>query len=67
MYFIKKALGLKDASQKPGHASVGTISARQIFEIAKVKQADSPSLPLQSICRSISGTCRSMGIQVVQA
>jgi len=65
MYFIKKALGLKDASQKPGHASAGTISAQQIYEIAKVKQADNPYLLLETICRSIAGTCRSMGIQVV--
>jgi len=67
MYFIKKALGLKDASQRPGHSSAGTISAQQVYEIAKVKQADTPYLELHSICRSIAGTCRSMGIQVVQA
>lgn len=64
-FFIKKALGLKEASQRPGHQSAGSISAKQVYEIAKVKQADSPTASLESICKSILGTCRSMGVQVV--
>ena len=64
-YFIKKAMGLDGASQRPGHQSAGTISAKHIYEIAKVKQQDRQHIPLPSICKSIVGTCKSMGIAVV--
>jgi large subunit ribosomal protein L11 len=64
-YFIKKAVGLDSASQRPGHQVAATISAKHIFEIAKIKQKDSQTVPLESICLSIVGTCKSMGIKVV--
>ena len=64
-YFVKKALGLKEASQRPGHQSAGTISAQHVYEIACIKQQDTPLVPVESICRSIVGSCKSMGIQVV--
>ena len=63
-YFIKKAIGLDGGSQRPGHQSAGSISMKHIYEIAKVKQRDQEITPLPSICRSIMGTCRSMGISV---
>ncbi|KAK9820023.1 hypothetical protein WJX72_005227 [[Myrmecia] bisecta] len=64
-YFIKKAAGLKMGSQRPGHTSAGTISAMHIYEIAIVKQKDFPELSLESLSKSIAGTCKSMGIKVV--
>ena len=63
-YFIKKAMGLDSGSQRPGHQSAGSISMRHIYEIAKVKQRDQEITPLPALCRSIAGTCRSMGISV---
>ena len=63
-YFIKKAVGLEGGSQRPGHQSAGAISLKHILEIAKVKQRDKQHIPLPAICRSILGTCRSMGIAV---
>ncbi len=63
-YFIKKAMGLEGGSQRPGHQSAGAISLKQVYEIAKVKQKDRAHVPLPAICRSIMGTCRSMGIAV---
>ena len=63
-YFVKKALSLEGGSQKPGHSSAGQISLQQIYEIAKVKQQDQPFKSLESVCRSVIGTCQSMGIQV---
>ena len=64
-YFLKKAAGIESGSQRPGHQSVATISAKYVYEIAKVKQQDSKDVPLESMCRNIAGTCRSMGIKVV--
>lgn len=65
-FFVKKAIGLETASQRPGHSSPGVISCKHIFEIAKVKQEDRPDISLQSWCKSIVGTCKSMGIRVVR-
>ena len=44
---------------------MATVSAKQVYEIAKVKQQDSKDVPLESVCRNIVGTCRSMGIKVI--
>ncbi|KAK9836916.1 hypothetical protein WJX74_011042 [Apatococcus lobatus] len=64
-YFLKKAAGLEGGAKRPGHESAGTVTAKHIYEIAKIKQEDMQELPLQSICKSIAGSCRSMGIRVV--
>ena len=64
-WFIKKALGLENGSERPGHSTAGTISAKHIYEIALVKQQELEHVPLEGICKSIAGTCRSMGIAVV--
>lgn len=63
-YFIKKAAGIESGSQKPGHESVASISAKHIYAIAEVKQKDIPHVPLESVCRALIGTCRSMGIRI---
>ena len=64
-YFLKKAAGLEGGAKRPGHESAGTVTSKHIYEIAKIKQEDMQELPLQSICKSIAGSCRSMGIRVV--
>ena len=63
-YFIKKAAGLKEGSQKPGHTTAAELSAKAVYEIAKVKHKDTPRLPLQSVARQIAATCASMGVKV---
>ena len=64
-YFVKKAVGLAAGSKRPGHSTVAEISAKQIYEIAVAKQADFPLLCLESLSKSIAGTCRSMGVQIL--
>ena len=44
---------------------MATISAKHVYEIAKIKAQDSMEIPLESVCRNIVGTCRSMGVKVV--
>eukprot|EP00806_Schmidingerella_arcuata_P005523 Macronucleus_6024.p1 GENE.Macronucleus_6024~~Macronucleus_6024.p1 ORF type:complete len:160 (+),score=44.57 Macronucleus_6024:1-480(+) len=68
-YFIKKASGLRKGSNLPGHESAGRVSVKYIYEIAKIKQKVDPDLAehdIEGICRQILGTCRSMGIDVVE-
>ena len=43
-WFIKKACGLPKGSDKPGHESVGRVSVKYVYEIAKVKQEVDPDL-----------------------
>jgi large subunit ribosomal protein L11 len=59
-FFLKKAAGVEMGSQTAGTSRVGTVSVKHIYEIAKVKQKDTPHLPLESICKTIIGTARSM-------
>ena len=48
---------------------VGRVSMKYLYEIAKVKLEVDPHLrehDLEGICRMLAGTCRSMGIQIVE-
>ena len=58
--------GRKGAS-KPGTETVGTISLKHIYEIAKIKQSELrlSGLSLEGLCRSIIFQCKSIGIDVV--
>lgn len=64
-YFIKKAAGLAHAADRPGHEVVASISLKHLYEIAVVKQKDTPNASLQSIVKTLMSTCRSMGVKVV--
>ena len=63
---LLQAAGLDKGATRPGHDTVGRVSVKQIYEIAKVKQQDAhmAHLSLQSICRALVGSCRSMGLEV---
>ncbi|KAF4044964.1 Ribosomal protein L11 RNA binding domain [Phytophthora infestans] len=67
-WFLKKAAGIKSGSSTPGQQVVGTVHLRQIYEIAKVKQQDEmvDYIDLQSICKTLIGSAKSMGLDVVQ-
>ncbi|CEG40260.1 ribosomal protein l11 [Plasmopara halstedii] len=67
-WFLKKAAGITSGSSTPGQKVVGTVSLRQIYEIAKVKQEDEmvDYIDLQSICKTLIGSAKSMGLEVVQ-
>eukprot|EP00898_Chlorokybus_atmophyticus_P009020 jgi/Chlat1/9119/Chrsp97S08425 len=67
-YFLKKAAGLETGSTTPGHKIVGEVTMKHVYEIASIKQTDplQARVPLESICKSIIGTARSMGIRVVE-
>lgn len=66
-YFIKQAAGIEKGSGKPGEKAIGTISVKHVYEIAKIKQTDEhmSHLPLESIARTIVGTAKTLGVEVV--
>lgn len=64
-YFVKQAAGLKQGSQRPGHSVVASIGMKQLYAIAEVKQQDTPYATLEAVCKSVMGTAKSMGVDVV--
>ena len=63
-YLIKKAVNLKSGSKLPGKESAGTITQKQIREIAEKKMADLNAYDVDHAATMIVGSARSMGIQV---
>jgi len=63
-YLIKKAVNLKSGSKLPGKESAGTITMKQIREIAEKKMADLNAYDLDQAATMIAGSARSMGLQV---
>ena len=63
-HFIKEAMKLKSGSQEPGRNIVGSITKKQLEEIAKQKMADLNAHDLEEASKIIAGSARSMGIEV---
>ena len=63
-YLIKKAVNLKSGSKLPGKDSAGTITQKQIRDIAEKKMADLNAYDIDQAATMIAGSARSMGIQV---
>jgi large subunit ribosomal protein L11 len=61
---IKKAIGLAKGSGEPNRNKVGKITQAQIEEIAKTKMPDLNASSLESACKMIVGTAKSMGVEV---
>ena len=64
-YFIKKAAKLDKAASEPGRETVASVSMAQIREIAELKMVDLNANDLDAACRILSGSARSMGVEVV--
>jgi large subunit ribosomal protein L11 len=62
---IKKRINLAKGASKVGSEKVGTISWKDIEEIARLKMADLNTVDLESAKRSVAGTARSIGIEVL--
>ena len=62
---IMKAIGLEKGSGVPNKTKVGTITKAQIAEIAKTKMPDLNCPTLEAAEAQVAGTCRSMGVTVV--
>jgi large subunit ribosomal protein L11 len=63
---IKKAVGIESGSSVPNKNKVGKLTAEQVKEIAVKKMPDMNAASLEAAMRSVEGTARSMGVEIVQ-
>ena len=62
---IKKAIGLEKGSGEPAKKTVGSITKAQVREIASIKLPDLNAIDIDGAIKTVEGTARSMGIEVV--
>ncbi|MGP9804689.1 MULTISPECIES: 50S ribosomal protein L11 [unclassified Paracoccus (in: a-proteobacteria)] len=71
-FLLKKAAGLKPVgkrnrakgSEKPGRAVAGTVTVKQVREIAEAKMKDLSANDVEAAMKIIVGSARSIGIEV---
>jgi len=62
---LLKAAGVPKGSGQPNKAKVGKVTKAQVEEIAKLKMSDLNAGSLEAAVRTISGTARNMGLDIV--
>ena len=62
---LKKAAGVAKGSGTPNKDKVGKVTEAQVREIATQKMPDLNAASVETAIKSIKGTARSMGIEVV--
>jgi large subunit ribosomal protein L11 len=62
---LKKAAKIDKGSGVPNKDKVGKVSKKQIREIAEHKLPDLNTTSIEAAMRSVAGTARSMGLEVV--
>ena len=63
---LKRAANIAKGSGEPNKTKVGTVTAKQVAEIAKLKLPDLNTDSLESAMQSVRGTARSMGLDVIE-
>ena len=64
-FFLKRMAKLESGSKTPGRGFAGSVTMAQVREIAKTKMADLNTDNMDQAVKTIAGSARSMGIQVV--
>ncbi len=62
---LKKAAQLASGSKEPGRQKVGQVTMQQVEEIARQKLPDLNTVDVEAAKKTIMGTARSMGIEIV--
>ena len=62
---LKKAAGITAGSKVPNKDKVGKVTRKQVMDIVKIKKSDMNATSDEAAFRVVSGTARSMGIEVV--
>jgi large subunit ribosomal protein L11 len=62
---LKRAANVAKGSAEPNKAKVGTVTMKQVEEIARQKLVDLNTESLASAVKTVAGTARSMGIDVI--
>ena len=71
-FLIKKAAGMKptgkpgSGSKQPGVVSAGKVTMAQLRDIAKIKMKDMNTDNMDQAVKTLAGSARSMGLQVVE-
>ncbi len=60
-----KAAAVAKGSGEPNREKVASVTRAQVEEIAKAKEPDLTAASIEAAMRTIAGTARSMGIDVV--
>ena len=63
---LLKAAGVEKGSPTPNKNKVGKVTKAQIEEIAKTKVKDLTAATIEAAMKTVSGTARSMGIDIVE-
>ena len=63
---LLRAAGLQKGSGVPNKNKVGKVTRKQVEEIAKTKVKDLTAASIEAASRTVAGTARSMGIDVVE-
>ena len=61
---LKQAAGVIKGAGEPNRDVVGTVTKKQVEEIASLKLEDLNAMDIEGACRIIEGTARSMGIKI---
>jgi large subunit ribosomal protein L11 len=62
---LKRAANIAKGSAEPNKTKVGTVTAKQVEDIAKLKMPDLNCDSLEAAVKTIAGTARSMGLDVI--
>ncbi len=62
---VRKKVNAKKGSAKPNSIKIGKISWADIEEIAKVKLEDLNAADLEAAKKTVAGTARSMGVDII--
>ena len=62
---LKRSAGLAKGSGEPNKDKVGTVTEKQVEEIARTKMPDLNAASIEAAVQIIKGTARSMGLDVV--
>ncbi len=63
-FLIKRAAGIDKGSDAPNKNKVGTLTRKQVQEIAEIKMQDLNAVDLEGAMKQIEGTARNMGVTV---
>jgi large subunit ribosomal protein L11 len=63
---LKRAANIAKGSAEPNKTKVATVTAKQVEEIAKLKMPDLNCGDLAAATKTVAGTARSMGIDVIR-
>lgn len=64
-YYLKKAANLKKGGGEPGREVAGSVTMKQVREIAEAKMKDLNANDIDQAAKIIAGSARSMGLEVV--